>query len=130
MLDAATPERLGKLVKRLLDRAMRGDVGAAKLVLSYTVGPPLETSHPDDLDMKEWHKITQLPSSLCFGGGNRVSLEFALALTQGLVAYQEKALANEWVGRLGAGPHVAKALEETGWAEVLKQATARTRKGS
>jgi hypothetical protein len=40
MFASLTPERIGKVLDKLLSAAESGDVSAAKLVLSYAVGDP------------------------------------------------------------------------------------------
>jgi hypothetical protein len=40
-----------------LDKAQQGDVAAARLVLSYTLGKPLEGVEPDRLDELEWQRM-------------------------------------------------------------------------
>lgn len=51
---AVTPERLQELGDSLMGRAIAGDVAAAKLVLAYTLGRPLDAVDPDRLDENEW----------------------------------------------------------------------------
>jgi len=41
MLKAATPEKLKKVLNRLIEKAIEGDVAAAKEVFERTVGKPL-----------------------------------------------------------------------------------------
>ena len=41
ILEAVTPESLRGIVNGLVTAAQGGDVAAAKLVLSYTLGPPV-----------------------------------------------------------------------------------------
>lgn len=37
---SVTPEALAKIAKAMVDAALEGDVAAAKVVLSYVIGPP------------------------------------------------------------------------------------------
>ncbi len=51
--EEATADDLRAVARSLLDKAKEGDVSAAKLVLSYTLGKPLEGVDPDRLDELE-----------------------------------------------------------------------------
>ena len=53
LLQAVSDEDLQELVQALLLRAKSGDVAAARLVLSYTVGKPAATQEPDRMDVQE-----------------------------------------------------------------------------
>src|SRR6516162_3209900 len=52
--DEATGDDLRQIARAMIDKARQGDVAAAKLVCSYTMGKPLEGAHPDRLDADEW----------------------------------------------------------------------------
>jgi hypothetical protein len=54
VLDAATPDKLRKLIDALIDRATSGDNAAAKLVLQYSLGKPAATVEPDRVDVDEY----------------------------------------------------------------------------
>ena len=54
LLDAATADDLRSMVRSLLKKAKAGDVAAARLVLAYTIGPPLAATEPDRLDEHEY----------------------------------------------------------------------------
>jgi hypothetical protein len=56
MMDAVTPEDIAAIGKAMLAKAKEGDVGAARLVLSYIVGRPQAAEDPDRLDEKEWQQ--------------------------------------------------------------------------
>lgn len=47
LLEVVTPEALGELAQGLLDAARNGDVAAARLLLSYTIGSPARQEPPD-----------------------------------------------------------------------------------
>jgi hypothetical protein len=53
-LDATSPEDIRDIFDALKKKALEGDVPAAKLVLSYTVGKPVVTENPDTLDQQEF----------------------------------------------------------------------------
>jgi hypothetical protein len=52
--DEATAEDLRKIARAMIDKAQKGDVGAARLVCGYTMGRPLEGTHPDKVNADEW----------------------------------------------------------------------------
>jgi hypothetical protein len=54
LLDAVTADKMRRLVEALLERAMNGDNGAARLVLQYTLGKPAATVEPDRVDVDEY----------------------------------------------------------------------------
>jgi hypothetical protein len=56
-LDALTPERMRALVERVYAKALEGDMAAAKLLFSYTLGKPAEAVDPDTLDHREWQQF-------------------------------------------------------------------------
>jgi len=53
-LDATSPEDVRNIFDALKKKALEGDVPAAKLVLSYTVGKPVVAENPDTLDQQEF----------------------------------------------------------------------------
>jgi hypothetical protein len=59
LLSAVTTEELTALMRVLLDKAMQGDMAAAKLVLAYAVGKPAEQTDPDRLDVGEWKQFKE-----------------------------------------------------------------------
>ena len=54
LLAAVTPDDIAAILQALLDQAKKGNVQAAKLVLSYTVGKPERVADPDRIDAHEW----------------------------------------------------------------------------
>jgi hypothetical protein len=50
---AATPEKVAAVVTKLEEKALEGDVAAAKLYLAYAVGRPAPAPDPDRLDVEE-----------------------------------------------------------------------------
>src|SRR5262249_53541046 len=52
-----------RLMDHLYDRALRGDMGAAKLVLLWTVGRPVEMVDPDGVDLDEWCRLNATPTA-------------------------------------------------------------------
>jgi hypothetical protein len=70
-LERATGERLKALADKLIELALEGNVQAAKLVLSYTLGKPAAAVNPDRMDVEEWHgyrettgMVTELPGMM------------------------------------------------------------------
>jgi hypothetical protein len=53
IVDAATPEKIVAVVAKLEEKALAGDVAAAKLYLSYAVGKPGPAPDPDRLGVDE-----------------------------------------------------------------------------
>jgi hypothetical protein len=54
LVAAVTPEDIGAVAQELLRQAKEGNLAAAKLLLSYTLGKPAATVDPDTLDLHEW----------------------------------------------------------------------------
>lgn len=62
LLNGVTEEKLTKMVARLLEMATAGNIAAAKLILSYTIGLPTPTVDPDRLDIDEFHLLDESPT--------------------------------------------------------------------
>jgi hypothetical protein len=58
------PEQVEAIADVLIEKAKAGDVAAAKLVLSYSIGKPSEAVNPDTLDLAEWDIYRRGPVSL------------------------------------------------------------------
>ena len=54
VLDALTKEKIDAIVAVQIDKALKGDSAAAKLLLSYGVGKPASPVDPDTLDQHEF----------------------------------------------------------------------------
>src|SRR5439155_23196516 len=54
LLDRVSNDDLGAIVDKLVEKAKEGDLGAARLVLSYTVGKPGAVADPDRVDVEEF----------------------------------------------------------------------------
>jgi hypothetical protein len=59
IVEAATPEKIAAVVAKLEEKALEGDVAAAKLYLAYTVGKPGPAADPDRLDVDEGLQVRQ-----------------------------------------------------------------------
>jgi hypothetical protein len=53
ILRFMTPEKIEELVEVIYEQALQGDMRAAKLILSYSVGQPRPAVDPDRLDVEE-----------------------------------------------------------------------------
>ena len=59
LLDAVSPEDLAAIAQALAEKAKRGDVAAAKVLLGYLVGKPTPPPDPDRLDMEEVGRLRE-----------------------------------------------------------------------
>jgi hypothetical protein len=59
MLDAVTEDDLQAIVRQLIQQAREGDVAAARLVLSYSIGKADKAVDPDTLDVQEFQQLQQ-----------------------------------------------------------------------
>jgi hypothetical protein len=61
LLARVTPQDVGDVAEALLRQAREGNVAAAKLLLSYTLGKPGPAADPDTLDLHEWELYRRAP---------------------------------------------------------------------
>ncbi len=95
MLAAVTEDDLQEIVRQLIQKAKDGDVSAARLVLSYTVGKPDRAVDPDTLDHQEWQQLVQgrvLPDDWDAVIGGMQVPQACLVLRTVLPFLQDKAL--------------------------------------
>src|SRR5262245_20268581 len=59
LLDCVSEDDLHAIVTGLVEDAKNGDLGAARLVLSYVVGKPTAAVDPDHLDVEEFDLFQQ-----------------------------------------------------------------------
>ena len=57
LLARLTNEDIDAITDKLIEQAKAGDVAAAKLLFSYTMGKPAAGVDPDHLDVKEWEQF-------------------------------------------------------------------------
>src|SRR5262249_59821329 len=57
LLETVTEQDMIEIAHALMIQAKMGDVAAATLLLSYTLGKPLEGADPDRLDQNEWETM-------------------------------------------------------------------------
>src|SRR5438105_853177 len=53
LLESVSEDDLRAIIATVKEKALEGDLGAVKLLLSYTVGKPLPMVDPDTLDIQE-----------------------------------------------------------------------------
>src|SRR5688572_8101552 len=58
-LEAVGPEQIKEIMNALVLKARTGDIAAARLVLSYTLGKPTTPPDPDRLDAEEWERFKE-----------------------------------------------------------------------
>jgi hypothetical protein len=63
LCESVTDEDIEAVSKKLLDQAKQGDVAAARLLLSYTIGRPAPAVDPDTLDLNEWDIYRRTPAN-------------------------------------------------------------------
>ncbi|HZY84030.1 MAG TPA: hypothetical protein VFE78_04325 [Gemmataceae bacterium] len=61
LLASVTEEDVEAVARELVRRAKDGDLAAAKLLLSYTLGKPAAAVDPDTLDQQEWDIYRRSP---------------------------------------------------------------------
>ncbi len=54
LVEAISPADLAAIARVMRDKALTGDVAAAKFLATYTVGKPTPAPDPDRLDAEEW----------------------------------------------------------------------------
>src|SRR5271167_4274963 len=54
LLEAVSEADLVEVIEMLKRKAKEGDVAAAKLLLSYSIGKPVDPPNPDTLDLDEF----------------------------------------------------------------------------
>jgi len=64
LLDAITPAKVKKIAKALVERAEQGDVAAAKVCLSYSVGRPAPAVDAHELAGQEYERLRFVDRSL------------------------------------------------------------------
>src|SRR5262249_27689735 len=57
LLETVTEQDMIEIAHALMIQAKMGDVAAAKLLLAYTLGKPLESADPDRIDQNEWETL-------------------------------------------------------------------------
>jgi len=61
LLSAVTAQDIAAVAQALLRQAKEGNLAAARLLLSYTLGKPAAAVDPDTLDAQEWEGYRRVP---------------------------------------------------------------------
>jgi hypothetical protein len=64
LCETVTDEDIEAVAKKLVEQAKAGDVAAAKLLFSYTIGQPAPAVDPDTLDLQEWDIRRRTPAKV------------------------------------------------------------------
>jgi hypothetical protein len=104
--DEATAEDLRKIARAMIEKAQGGDVGAARLVCGYTMGRPLEGTHPDKVDADEWQnwKDNNVPVAESQAVLVGLSADMACKMAGGVVPTLAQARADTIVAAIAAPP--------------------------
>jgi hypothetical protein len=108
-LSVVDEETMKKLARRLLKQADEGDMVAAKLVLAYAIGKPLQGMSPDLVDLHEWAVVSTAPhrSAILAAAIEAVPPEVAVELLASLQAgHRAEEIFNDV-----SGPLLAAALK-------------------
>jgi hypothetical protein len=116
MRTCISEEELVAIIRALLDKAIKGDTSAAKIILSYKIGKPAPAPNPDEIDRDEWEhfqrdtinlqEVQQVLGSLPARVGNDIARTALPIMTQA----RQEALASQLIANL---PAARKAKQET-----------------
>ena len=62
--QACSPEDVGKVIRKLVEQALEGDVGAAALLLNRVLGKPREEAPPVQVDLGDLTTIEQVKDAV------------------------------------------------------------------
>jgi hypothetical protein len=104
LLECVTEDDLREIVAEVVEQAKEGDLGAAKLVLSYVVGKPTATVDPDRVDVEEFRLLQE---ETCSGAQfnnvlNGVPAGLACEVLEAVVPVQSLAQRQQFVEELMA----------------------------
>ncbi len=63
LCETVTEDDIQAVARALIERAKQGDVAAARLLFSYTIGQPAPAVDPDTLDLAEWDIYRRTPAN-------------------------------------------------------------------
>jgi hypothetical protein len=128
-LDAVGEDGIKQLAAKLHALALAGDVDAAKVVLSYTVGKPDAAACPDRVDLAEWQLLREAPDESQVLARKRLDPGFAAAVARGASLLPALALlmSAQLAGPTTA-PAVREVLERAGYGEVVAELDAMRRR--
>jgi hypothetical protein len=101
LLAAVTPQDIEAVARELLRQAKEGNVAAAKLLLSYTLGKPPAAVDPDTLDAQEWENYQRVadPAGDLMVMARRMPLDAGLTVARALLP----GLTDVWAGEISDG---------------------------
>jgi hypothetical protein len=87
LFDAVSAEDVQAIAQKLANRAKKGDVAAAKLLLSYLIGKPAAAVNPDRLDLEEMEFFRSLPEAeeMMEVLTNRIGADAVCGILQGAI---------------------------------------------
>jgi hypothetical protein len=87
LLGRVTAEDVEAVAGELIRQAKEGNLAAAKLLLSYTLGKPAQAVDPDTLDLQEWENYRRQPDPApdMAAAAQRPTLPFALGYLRALL---------------------------------------------
>jgi hypothetical protein len=97
MLEVVTEEEILAVATRLLQMSKEGNLAAARLLLSYTIGKPSPSVNPDTLDLAEWHLFDQesVDPQAVFSLNNRFPLSMVCHLLRCMTPVRSHCLTEE-----------------------------------
>jgi hypothetical protein len=118
LLASVTDADMEAIMRELLRQAKEGNLAAARLLLSYTLGKPAPAVDPDTLDFHEWELYQRLPDPApeMAAAPQRMALPVALkymrAVLPPIAESQQRMLAEEAQAGEAAEQREAAAREE------------------
>jgi hypothetical protein len=98
LLATVTEEDLEAVARALVRQAKEGNLAAAKLLLSYTLGKPAAPVDPDTLDQQEWEGYRRVPDPgqdfQALAG--RMPLSFACAMMRAMLPGLDRDWTRQW----------------------------------
>jgi hypothetical protein len=126
--DATTEDEVKAVALKLAEMAKAGDLEAARLFLSYAVGPPpSEAADPDRLDLHELELLEDFPSEGDLYSLWGVSPELALLLARIKLRVAAEGVVGRELGSPGFGANIEAGLREAGLGELIEAAKERER---
>jgi hypothetical protein len=129
-LEAVGEDGIRQIAAKLHALALAGDVDAAKVVLSYTVGKPDAAASPDRVDLAEWQLLREAPDeSQVLAARKRLDPGFAFAIARSASLLPALALLmSAQLSGPKTAPLVRAALEAAGYGDVLTELDAMRRR--
>jgi hypothetical protein len=128
LLATVTEQDMEEVARALVRQAKEGNLAAAKLLLSYTLGKPAAPVDPDTLDQQEWELYRRLPDPApeMAAAPQRVGLPLALkylrAVLPAVAESQQRLFAEEAHAREFEEQLEAAAREERRQRRAAKKA--------